>query len=564
MLQIMISTHKLLKSETYIRFGFLLALICVAIFLILRGWGMYPSVFPDEYVHSMSARNEAFSTIEIPSYLYYVIYRITFIFGESYLDVARILNVTFYIIGCYIVYLTASTVTDPKVASLIGIITALSPMNSYTTYFMPESIYFLLFWALVYVLCVPVYQSHSNIKQWTLSGCLLGLLSLVKPHAVFIYPSVIIYAFIFYDINKKIIIHLIIFTIIAGLIKFGVGYLIAGQSGLTFFGSMYTVHAQTVASNLEVMFSAWRQITVNLLGNLFLLTSVLGLGLVTFLTPSDWSDAILPEKRLRIIGASLFLILVPMVSVFSTSVALLDDNVDHRIYMRYYSFIFPLTYIVVGARLNHMKDANIAIDKSIIGVICIIFSMAPIYYLTRNRIFYPFSLYFTDTPEFFLLQIRPETLVAVSLVSLLVTILWYYRESIGLKAYIYAFLPAVILVSIQNGPKVFEQRYKSLPQDLAGLFIRDRIPPEDHKHMTFVGNNPLVLYHIAMYTTSSENSIFNIDQNTPLETIEELFNDNKWLIVNGLANEPDCYVAIWRYKGVTIYRLESAQVDLDK
>jgi phosphoglycerol transferase len=541
------------ESNVTIHISYLLILSGVFAFFVVRAWAMYPSVFPDEYVHSRAARLIPFESAEIPGYLFYLVYSLTGLFENNFLIAARVLNAAFFVAGSYIVYLTARKFMSPFAALVIGTISVLSPMNTYTTYFMPESMFYFLFWVMIYFLLNPNGDESGNKQMWLKVGLAFGALSLVKPHALFIYPAVLLYAFVVYGLRKATLVNLFLFTIAATLIKFGIGFLAAGMNGLTFFGSMYTDHARSVITDPNLILNAVRSIFTNILGNFFLVTTVLGLGFVHLFSFYARKKDSIDERHIWILIGSLFLMLVPMVSVFSTSVALYDLNLDNRLYLRYYNYIFPLVYILIGARLSQLVEMPTGLSKAILGSVFLVFTLVMPYYHTLNNFFYPFKVFLTDSPELHLLQYNPIALFVVAVLGIVVIGLWLYKEPIGIKSYLYVFMPIFILCTTINSIGAMSTRYDALAPDNLGAMYNALIPKSDHGEVVIAGNNRLVINHAAIYSSSGSTRLVinkiahQLDFNLiPVST--------KWLITVDSLEVPDSFIPRWRAEGMTIYQ----------
>ena len=79
-----------LNNKFLISFG-MLAVFCM---LVLRNFGLAPTVFGDEYVQSMHSR--FFEPIEFtwPNFLYFRIFSVTSLFGDNYLEAVSYTHLT--------------------------------------------------------------------------------------------------------------------------------------------------------------------------------------------------------------------------------------------------------------------------------------------------------------------------------------------------------------------------------------------------------------------------------------------------------------------------------------
>ena len=161
--------------------------VCCA-YLLLRNTGLFLTV-PDEWVYSKTARLLPPEAAGVPSYLYFLIYRATNLCGAGYLECARALNVFFMVGAMPFIYLLCRTVAGRWVSLFIAVMAVLGPINTYTAYFMPESLYLLLFWVLAWY---ALRGTEANpLLRGAIMGVIIGLMALVKVHAFFLVPVIV-------------------------------------------------------------------------------------------------------------------------------------------------------------------------------------------------------------------------------------------------------------------------------------------------------------------------------------------------------------------------------------
>jgi hypothetical protein len=112
---------------------------------------------------------------------------------------------------------------------------------------MPEAPYVLGFWVFIWALV----RASDQGGRWPvfLAGCALGLAALVKVHALFLVPASVMYL-IYCGWGKQLGYRQILATVgvfLAGVVltKLGLGYAIAGVSGLGLFGVYSGMFAQS-------------------------------------------------------------------------------------------------------------------------------------------------------------------------------------------------------------------------------------------------------------------------------------------------------------------------------
>lgn len=149
-----------------------------------------PFVFADEGNYSLVTQHGwttpiRFSTAGIPSYLFYSIYHVAFVKPQAAsLIVARILNALFLSATAGIFYLLLRKYLRHIQAVLISIALILSYFGIFSIFFMPESLFFFLFWLTIYVYVAV--DSLSPVVKAAGIGALTALLVLTKAHGMVI------------------------------------------------------------------------------------------------------------------------------------------------------------------------------------------------------------------------------------------------------------------------------------------------------------------------------------------------------------------------------------------
>jgi hypothetical protein len=218
------------------------ALLLGTIVLVFRSIGLQPVVLADEYLYSKFARLVPFAAAAIPSYLYLALYRLTSVCGDGFLDCARVLNVALFIAAVPFVFSVARTIVSRQAATVIALATLAGPANSYTAYFMPDAAYWLAFWVFAWYLLRL--RDADGLERWCVAGVLHGVAALVKPHALLFLPAVVVYIVVAgWPSDRSLIdrpLKCALVLVAASLAtKLAVGYVLAGASGLTLFGTLY-------------------------------------------------------------------------------------------------------------------------------------------------------------------------------------------------------------------------------------------------------------------------------------------------------------------------------------
>lgn len=528
-------------------------LAMVFVYLLARVWGNIPSVSPDEYLHAKFARYSNLSDAEIPSYLYYAVYRLTVLFGDEFLDVARTLNALFFISGCFLVYIVACRYISDWQACYVAIIAALSPINTYVNYFMPEAMFYFFFW--LFLVTITYKGWRYSYAGNMIIGVVYGALLLVKPHALIALPIYPLASLMVNDDRLPSIKTSLAFIAVALFVKFTVSFMVAGTDGLTIFGSLYSRHAtDALSGSIDIAYTL-RSFFLNVFSNTFALASVFGLALVYLLIiwPKGASDE--GERFIKWLIVWTLIIFVPFVAVFATTAAIFDDNINYRIYMRYYNYTFPLIYIYALAHWDKsFQSIPLAVKLGVASVVVAPIIYIAYHYATSLRML-PYKVLGTDTPEFFLLSYN-GVLFYIAISILLVTMfLWVAIPKAALRGFIYIYLPIYLVITNINSWYWIQSRNIPTTADRAGLTAATIIPSAEHGNVLVVGTHDLELVRFLLYLDSGESEYLETNANDSLD-VGNIDPRYRWIVTIGEFELTGKASIDERSDNFAIYRIE--------
>lgn len=468
----------------------------VLLFLLLafRFAGMNAVVMADEWYGSSLSRLASPADISIPSYLYTWIYHATNACGDRYLDCARVFNAFFFLAAAPFIYVVGRRFLNANLASLVALLGMLGPVNSYTAYFMPESLYFCMFWVSTWAAFRFINQPKT--ANAVLMGLCIGGLSLVKLHALFLVPSFT--AFLLYGSLHirngsllaslaQAIQYIVVMMAIAAMVRFGFGYMVAGKPALSLSGSLYSAQAgNSTGQNLHFVQLVEASL-FNLRGHLSALVILFGMPIAAVLAHAFERSTPASEVSSRTaLALYMALILIPLIGVtvaFTSFVAGSGYESNLRLHMRYYNFALPLLVMFAGTYIGR-KNALSKLPPILIGTLV---GLAIVY--TVSTSLHPFLPSMVDSPDFRGISARHASFLILSTLSLLSVIAWIYRRDLGSRIFVFGFMPLYAVTASINIDHEIRAGGASNTFDDAGVFAHHFLKAQQRDELAIVGTD---------------------------------------------------------------------------
>jgi len=511
---------------------FAAALGIIFIFLIVKSSGLYPMVLSDENTYSKFSRLLPLSESTIPGYLYLSIYKLTSHCGADFLGCARLLNIIFFVAAGPFIYWVARRVTTGVPAALIALLALLAPVSSYTAYYMPEAFYFLGFWVFTWFV---LRLDNASIRGWGVAGAIFGVTALIKPHSFLFMPAIIFYlGYVSLSATRRLSLFVqtsACFVVAALLVKFLVGYAVAGKAGLTLFGTAYTEIAASTTSNtqryLELITISISSIKGHILALCLMFGPALAIAIYLFcknFTPRQPSTA---EQKLILWTLLVLSNLVVVVGLFTASVTNVGPyETATRLHMRYYDFVFPLLFIVVASQLqitDALKRKWRALPAIVIGVLAL--------YALYTRMA-PYTPNYVDSPELHGVVTNQAILYALGVLGVACLAAWVYSVRAGARLFIYVVMPLSILIG--TGYATYDQR-RSLSADVyvrAALFTQQYLSREDSAVVMIIGSDLVGMYKTLFLLDTATGRLRSVPEGDGYN-MSDIPDGRKWLLAIG-------------------------------
>lgn len=481
---------------------FWFALAAVFGWLLARNHSLLPMVFADEWVYSNAARLHPLSESVVPSYVFLGLYRLTSMLDGQFLQGVRVLNALFFVGAAPFLYLIARPLCGQPAAIAVAILSLIGAMNSYTAYFMPESMYFFLFAMLSWG--ALAWRALAPWQYGLAIGLVLGLMATTKVHALFLLPAVVVFLLYrsFADYRKdgwlfKAAVMILCALAMTALVRFSAGYLLAGPTGLNLYGNFYKGLANSSASSTDKLLGLLPHAWFSLKGHLLALALLLALPLASMAL-----QAASPQERkespvaLRLLMVYIFLMLgatLAMTAMFTASLAPIGPDEIARIHQRYYNFLFPLLFIVAAAPLG-LEQTGAARARVVVAVLAA--ALAVFAALTLKP---TYIISHVDGPELFSVMRKHGYLFAV--LSVVTLGLWAWRQRAGAAMFLCVLLPFIAISGAVATRIMFRAGMVANEFDKAGMAARKHISRDGLNGLTVVGDGPgpgplRTLFHI--------------------------------------------------------------------
>jgi phosphoglycerol transferase len=514
-------------------------IIATALFgaLTVRNLEIYPIVMSDEYNYSKYSRLLPLADAIAPSYLYLAIYRATNLCGDGFYDCAKIFNALFFVASAPFIYLTARRTCSKSVSSFVALFALLEPINSYTAYYMPEALFFFSFWLLTWFILRLDHSSSS--KSWCFAGILLGLSALVKPHALFFLPAIVLY--ILYVSRKKegkwvlkAFKNAGAFIVFSFLSKFLIGYLVAGGAGVTLFGPFYQKVASSTPSDFQHYLKVLALFTESIKGHVLAICLMFGVPIAVAINAS--LNSIFSETEIQANQKISFYSLAVLVSLIliaalytATTVANAGAAFESiaRIHMRYYNFAFPLLLVIAASQLSLESTTSLYRWRAIVAFPIGIAILYAIY--MRMAPYWP---NYIDSPElrgFTRIKYAFYILGALSFIALA---LWVYSARFGARIFVFLIMPLAVAYSTHNVNMDLKARLIPDVFDKAGIFTKQYLSNEDLSKLVVVSSDGSGVFRSLFFLDNPQSTQETIPKGSRYD-LSKLPAGKEWILLIG-------------------------------
>jgi len=520
----------------------LLVFSALSLSLIIRNLSLqYPSVLGDEYYYSILSRYFGNSAAlfahnrylpDCPNELYLWLFGIMRLFRGSFYQAAKTFNSVIFAAAIFPLYATARLFLRRGPALLVSTLIVVAPIESYTAYFMPEPCYFLGFWLFTYFFISNLPRRAFKAGLW--GGLLLGLLVLIKPHALAILAAADLTLVMMvllpesFDLARRdaalcLAVVNIVFLVV--VVTMHVGFF--GHRDLDIIGYYRGFRSVPIPHRLVYV----KQVLVVALGHLAYTAPIFGLPIVTtVLGAFGWLSAERPENRGRLRTLTVFAILLGglllgMTAAVTVVIALGNKTPAEllRLHGRYYNFLLPAYLISFYALMStgHRGSCRKALAGGTLASLVLA--------LLGWRLFAPrLTVYLADYPEMAWLT-QPSPIAGSLFWAVTAAVLIYYlirgfAETATYSRY-------VVLTLIVGAVLIFAAQHKfdqQIPADRGAALLRELVDGGERDLGVVVGSD-LVRISRCLFGIQANPSVLLLPHGAVIAPVE-IGKEDRWLL----------------------------------
>jgi hypothetical protein len=523
--------------------------------LLYRNLGLNPAIFADELYYSQMARLQPLGEALVPSYLYLWLFGASTACGAGFLDCVRIGNAVLFVGAGPFIYLVARQVTAPVAAIAITLLSLLAPVNLYTAFFMPESSYYFGFALLSWLLLTRTAWAPSRLAL--VAGVVLGMMSLVKVHALFLLPALCLFmvgaTWLRAPDSRWLRTGVIAALVLAGVtlgVRLGLGYLLAGHPGLALVGNFYATAAAsgTGSSPLDLL----RPLFINGRAHLMVLALLMPLPMAALLlavvSPALRRDAGAPFSRLALYTILTLGSAAGMTVAYTASIAGVGPHEVLRLHLRYYSFTFPLLLAVAAATAHHGRSAprlRMVVAMLVGAAVVAAVVMVPRYVLNS-----------VDGPDIASIDLRAWSGWTVAALAIVVIGLWARGQRAATPVFLFVSMPLTLILGGMVTTTYLSQVVNDWTADRAGKAARDHVPKNERHLITVAGTEVVDIMRAQFHIDARDVGMLELPAGAPIERYQ-LPARQRWLLVMGQHALPDGLIPVLRGPDYALLNIDS-------
>jgi len=504
-------------------FALIASLVGVGVWVFSRVSKVNPAILGDEYLYSINARHAApwdpSPAGDFSNYLFNLVYSSTSLCGDAFYTCGKTLNLIFFIGFLIVIFIIAVRFLNYWVALAFTVAAGLSPISVYTSMFLPESMYFFMV-SLVFLAVLKAAESYAW-RDWGLVGVLIGVASLVKPHAWLSAIAIGIFLVVlgltqashrFKPLFKAV--GAISLGAILGRIV--IGFAVAGPRALDFFGIYLNTDiigqvadgvptrgieaTSTVGTSpMNGMVSLFgTQLNVHVL-TLVALVGVAIIGLIVGLVELIRTKHLTPVTSLSLFMFIWLVSLVIEIIMFTGWITGGGDDHTDRVLSRYYDFLFvfvPLAGLTVLSS-KFASEIKVWIRIPLAGLLLALLTPA------FTGFFATLEIQIADAPNLAGLVVNVDVFNAVAMIGFLSLLVFAFQPRFTAWTFI-LLLPASMIATGYTIQDEYQRlRGELSPQDLAGQYMHENLSEAEVDATWIIATSRFEATNVAIWADSA-------------------------------------------------------------
>jgi hypothetical protein len=547
-------------------------LVLLGVWLYSRVWMVNPAILGDEYLYSINSRKAApwdpSPAGDFSNYLFNFFYQATNICGDAFYSCAKVLNLVFFSGFIFTLFIVALRFLPFWAAYAFMIAAGLSPLSVYTSMFLPESMY-MFFMGL---LLVAVLHAIKEFKwqNWAIVGTVIGIASLVKPHAWLSALAVGITLLVVGLGNRSISIRttsLAVGALVAGSVisRLFVGLVVAGPKAIGFFGQYLgfsTVElvisgtgptdnmagsASSPMSGVLALFAVQANVHLLVISALMAVSvAAVTLGVIEVAR----SRTLSPSTGFALFSFIWLFSLMLEIVIFTGWVTGSGDDHTTRVLLRYYEFLFvivPLAGLAV-LRAGYGQRANVWIRWAISGFFAALLTPA------FTGFFASLTIQIADAPTLAGLVVNSEVFNGVAIIGFLALLLLATFPKFASLAFI-ALLPFTM---VSTGWQIQDQYQKfrgaNSVADIAGQYLRDSFTDQEIGSTVVLASSRFDATNVAIWA-DNPGLRFELYGSGSIVDAESLPEDTKFVVVTEGISLVNAKSMVYAGTGFEVFKL---------
>lgn len=544
-----------------------------------RVWMVNPAILGDEYLYSMNARKaspwDPSPAGDFSNYLFNLVFSSTNLCGPGFYTCAKLLNLVFFLGFTFVIFLVALSLLGFWPAYGFMVAAGLSPLGVYTSMFLPESMYFFSL-SLVLVLVLKAAQSY-DWQNWAWVGLMVGITSLIKPHAWLSAIAIGIFMLVLGLSQKRLRwkpLMLSLASIVSAAVvgRVVVGFLVAGPKALGFFGQylgesvlqQITSVGSGAGSTSELSETSpiasgqmngvialfGIQLTTHML-TVFALMGVAVLGLTLGLISIIRSRELNPVSAFSLFAFIWLFSLMLEIVIFTGWITGSGDDHTTRVLLRYYDFLFVIVPLAGFAAIwsGLAEKTNVFLRWGLVFIVGLLITPA------FSGFFGTLTIQIADAPNLAGLVVNQDVLNGVALTSALALFVF----AVAPKYLKWAFVAILPFSMIGTGWQIQDQyqgfRAELNAADKAGKFVHQNWSEADRLGSLIIAGSRFEATNVAIWADvpGMQYELFGAGSQYDANLVPD---GTRWIIAVGDLGAVGDFAEVIEGDGYTLYKLK--------